>query len=197
MTWVISKGLLQLFKKYSEGLLDADSFKSLGEAHRAELKAWYAFLEGKLDAVIGTVGRVRTIIPQLKFDNFEKCLAIRCGLANNATCLVVLNHSRMTSKMLMRIPLAIVSALRYSIEVGLPDDTRITQLYYDLATESWPYLFTPTVNAFGYFVDRYVNLQTREVLTLADADEFLQVFQPDDDERLQLIIWPIFNRDAS
>jgi len=196
LTWAVGTALAQLFKKYSEGLLDADAIKSLGKTHRAELKAWYSVVEEKVNAVVTAAERVCTITPRLNLDNYEKCLAIRFGLAGDATCWVVLNHSRMTSAMLRRIPLAVVSALRHSIEVGLPDDTRAAQLYYDLKSESWPYLFTPTVNGFGNFVDRYINLQTGEVHTLSDADEFLNVFQPDDDERFQLIISPLFHRDA-
>ena len=190
LTWVVSTTLSQLFKKYIEGLLDADSVKKMGESHRAELKNWYSTVESQINSIVDSVERVRSITPIFTFQDHEECLALVFGLPNGASCYVVLNHPRMSSAMLKRIPQAVVNTLRYAIEDGLPADVRSAQSYYDRDTDSWPYLFIPTIDGFGSFVDRYVDLESRHVHTLLSADEFLLKFSPDEGERLQFVTSP-------
>jgi hypothetical protein len=163
LTWVVGGALNQLFKKYTEGLLDADSIKKMGESHRVELGSWYSMVENQVNLIINSVARIRSITPILTFQDYEECLALVFGLPNGAKCYVALNHCRMSSNMLKRIPLAVVNTLRYAIEDGLPEDVRVAQLYYDQGTDSWPYLFIPTIDGFGSFVDRYVDLESRQV----------------------------------
>ena len=191
LTWVVGITLSQLFKKYAEGLLDADSFKKMGESHRVELRNWYSTVENQINSIIDSVERIRSITPIFTFQDHEECLALVFGLPNGARCYIALNHCRMSSTMLKRIPQAVVNTLRYAIEDGLPEDVRVAQLYYDQGTDSWPYLFIPTLDGFGNFVDRYVDLESRHVHTLLSADEFLLKFCPDEGERLQLIISPL------
>ncbi len=117
---------------------------------------------------------------------------------NDVTLYVVLNHKRMNNELITALPVAISEVVRIITTIGLPEDNLKTiQLYPNFETNSWDYIFIPTNEAFGRYIDRYFNLQDEQFHNVGSLDEFKARFLPDDEEDFKLLITCNRNGDSS
>lgn len=101
----------------------------------------------------------------------------------------VLNHKKATQKLISELPLALVRAVgEVSLKRILITEPFTVQLYPNFETESWDYLFIPTVDGFGDFVDRYYDFSLNKTITLLSREQFYEQFDIDDSDTYKYII---------
>jgi len=163
-----------------EGLIGKDIFEEIGRKLR-----WGAFEQAN---------RLRFFLVEL----FERAISKnrdRYGAitivehVNDFSLYVVINHKRMNSNLIEKLPealaLAIIITANSDFEGGQP---HVIQLYPNFETESWDYMLMPTTKAFGNFIDRYFNLKNRTLHFLSSPDEFIRQFNPDDKDDFKFLI---------
>lgn len=74
------------------------------------------------------------------------------------------------------IPTALIKADSFFRKYGIPEDARLMQIFQDPETKKWKYLFLPSTEAFGSYIDRIVDLDTFELFRPADQKEFIEYF---------------------
>lgn len=117
---------------------------------------------------------------------------------NDFSLYVVLNHKRMTSNLMEKLPEAIALSIIVTANIDIEDDhPRIIQLYPNFETESWDYILMPTTQAFGKYIDRYFDLKDRTLYLLSSPDEFIKQFNPDDKDDFKFLISPNRDHDMS
>ncbi len=117
---------------------------------------------------------------------------------NDFSLYVVINHKKMNSNIIEKLPEAMALALIVTANTDFEDDLpRVIQLYPNFETESWDYIFMPTTQAFGNYIDRYFDLKDRTLHLLPSPDEFIKKFNPDDKDDFKFLISPKRNHDMS
>lgn len=182
--------LTPLVKKYFEGLLNADELKNLGEKHRLELANWYDKIGSNIKKLISPVAHSpKAVLPRYTFQGSEKAAALRVDFGE-IECFIVLNHTAINDELISKIPETITSIIHNLMSFGLPEETHVLQLYYDRKNREWRYLFMPTTNGFGNYIDRYVDLKTGELVHLNAPEDFVKTFFPDIQDRYKFLINP-------
>jgi len=70
------------------------------------------------------------------------------------------------------------------------DDIKVVQLYPNFDKQEWDYLFIPTENAFGNYIDRYYCFSENRIYYIVSAIDFIEKFQITDLDEYKLIIYP-------
>lgn len=177
-----------LLKKYFEGLLNADELKNLGSKHRAEIRDWFKKVEDNIRKLIAPI--IEDQKPSIFHTNFHiegKALALRVHF-RDVECFIVLNHATISKSLLDSVPQAVTKVINYLITHGVPEDTHVIQIYYDIESEEWRYLFMPTSQGFGSFIDRYVDFKTGELININRSDDFVKTFLPSVEDRLKFLV---------
>ena len=105
---------------------------------------------------------------------------------NDKTILVAINHSKMTDELLSHLPQALLKVFE---KINL-FETKICQLYPDFGIDEWRYLFIPTDEAFGNFVNLYYDLKEDKIYQVKSKQEFIKKFRLIEDDKYKLIISP-------
>lgn len=101
----------------------------------------------------------------------------------------VLNHKKATEKLIYELPEALVRAVGEISLMRIPvTEPFIVQLYPNFEKETWDYLFIPTVDGFGNFVNRYYDFTLNQTITLNTREEFYEKFDVDDRDTYKQII---------
>lgn len=189
-TFVIVPTLQSAVQKYLEGLLDFDGLKDLGEAHRKQIFIWFQRIGNEVLRLVRAVQEKQLLIRKpFTFQQKEEALALEIPTKFGNTY-IVLNHKYISSTLLENLPRAVVTAIRYLHE-NLPlEEAIVFQLYYDASSQDWIYLFAPTTQGFGHYIDRYIDLRTQQIKLVSSRSEFIKLFQPASEDELKFIISP-------
>jgi len=82
-----------------------------------------------------------------------------------------------------------MNALMFLNQYELPE-LKICQLYFDLRSRTWKYLFIPTSYGFGRWIDRYVDLDDEEIHIVSSQEEFIELFNLSSVDKYKFIINP-------
>lgn len=101
----------------------------------------------------------------------------------------VLNHKKSTEKLIAELPEAFVRAVGEVSLKRIPvTEPYIVQLYPNFETETWDYLFIPTVDGFGNFVDRYYDFNLNQAISINSRKEFYGKFDLNENDTYKYII---------
>jgi hypothetical protein len=176
---------LKLVEEFLKGLLGADYLKQFGK--------------GLLDAVIRDIGALsnyyysfyKVFIKNQKFN--PKSISIKEDF-EGYTIYAVLNASRMTEKLTKDLAGALVKTFALiSSKDLITEHPQILQLYPNFSTETWDYIFTPTTQAYGKFIDRYYDLKDNQYHFVASAEEFIDLFNVSSLDEYKFIISATFH----
>jgi hypothetical protein len=110
----------------------------------------------------------------------------------------VLNHKKSTENLISRLPNAFVRAVGEISLHRIPIENSFTvQLYPNFETETWDYLFIPTMSAFGNYIDRYYDFKLKKIVELHSREEFYQKFELDEDDIYKCIISAKYHEDRN
>ena len=110
---------------------------------------------------------------------------------NDVALHVVLNHKRMNTELISSLPFAIAKVTKEIMINGLPaDNPKVVQLFPNFQTDSWDYLFVPSVRTFGQFIDRYLDLRDGQYHTIHSSKEFKTLFPFDERDIFKFLITP-------
>jgi hypothetical protein len=188
--FVAAVAVKPIVAEYFKGLFNADELKELGQEHRIAAERLASAVRSKLKEIVSNVSAVfdsRPICLNLREPEDAIALVIEYG---PCPCYVVLNHARMTEALAADLPDAVIRVMEYLWANGLPDGARCLQLYFDEHDQVWRYLFVPTSRGFGRFIDRYIDLHTRQVHTLTSRSMFVHRFQPSVRDKHKFLIDP-------
>jgi hypothetical protein len=190
VTCVIFPTLQSAVQKYLDGLLGFDGLKDLGEAHRKQIVIFFQTIENKIHELIRAVQKKQlSITTSFTFEQKEEAFAIEIP-TKFGNIYVVLNHKHISPTLLEKLPRSVVVAIRYLHENPPLEEAICFQLYYDVLSQNWIYLFAPTTQSFGYYIDRYIDLQTQQIKLVSSRSEFIELFQPASEDELKFIISP-------
>lgn len=180
--------LTPLIKKYFEGLLNADELKNLGSKHRVEIRDWFKKVENNIAKLISPI--VDDSNPAIFHINSQvkgKALALRVHFGH-VECFIVLNHATISKSLIESVPRAVTNVINLLMIHGVPEDTHVIQIYYDIRSDEWRYLFIPTSQGFGNFIDRYIDFKTGELISINSSEEFVKTFLPSVEDRLKFLV---------
>jgi len=188
--FVMSATLGAAVKSYFAGLVGAEKAKRLGERHQQAILQW-------LDSVQEALGRIVTSAKRRlaeglvspRFGGKEQPIAIRMRLGP-IECFIVPNGIHVSNDALDRLPSAVIRMLRFIADVGLPEDSTVLQLCVDPMSGEWQYLLVPSINAFGRFVDRAIDLSTGRLITIRSAQEFIERFGVTEPDGIKFLVDP-------
>jgi len=171
---------MKIVDGFVEGVVGKDWFTELGKRTRSVASTKLQEFSSYLSELFSKVIRGNR--------NRYGAIAI-IEYIDDVTLYVVLNHKRMNSNLASSLPIAIARVFREISANGLPEDSaRVVQLYPNFETESWDYLFVPTTSTFGYFIDRYLDLQDGQYYFLHSIQDFRDKFCPDDFDLFKFLI---------
>jgi len=108
---------------------------------------------------------------------------------NGITFFVVLNHEKATKELIAELPNAIEKTLRkVFVEKIIDPQSSVIQLFPNFDASRWDYLFMPTYNGFGNFIDRYYDFSKEETIEIKSRKEFYSIFNLENDESHKYII---------
>jgi len=189
ISFVAGVAIRPVISKYFEGFFNADALKKLGEKHRQQIINWSTKLQDDIEIIIKAFERAyKTTVP-ITFQGKPEAVAI-CIHLGLSSFHIVLNHENVSPKLMRNLPKGVILALRYLAESSIPKDATALQLYFDKTSHSWKYLFMPTPQAFGRWIDRYVDLDTGQVVRITSQKEFIDKFKPSDNDQYKFLVDP-------
>ena len=189
-TFIIVPTVQSAVQKYLEGLLNFDGLKDLGEAHRKQVAIWFQKIGNEVRRLVRSVQENQFLIrKRFTFQQKEEALALEIP-TKFGSIYIVLNHEYTSPTLLENLPKAVVAAIRYLHEHPPLEESIVFQLYFDTSSQEWIYLFAPTTQGFGHYVDRYIDLRTQQIKLVSSRSEFIELFQPVPDDELKFIISP-------
>lgn len=165
---------------YLKGLLNEKWLKEKGELNRKQLIADFEQTKNFISAFY------KVFIQNKQGD--EKSITF-IEQFENCTIYVSLNNHDITTKLIDELANALVKTCGYislkQIELSEPF---VLQLYPNFKTESWDYLFTPTISAFGSYVDRYFDFRDNQTHYITSSEQFIELFDIRDTGEYKMII---------
>jgi hypothetical protein len=105
------------------------------------------------------------------------------------TIYAVLNYSQFSEKLARDLAEAIVKTFSLiSSKRMILESPKVLQLYPNFSTQTWDYVFAPTTQAYGKFIDRYYDFKDDEIHIVHTAEEFLDLFNVSDLDEYRFII---------
>jgi hypothetical protein len=179
-----------LLEKYFDGLFNADRLKKLGEHHRKEITEWLLKLENDFSRLLDALhSNLQLLHASFTFDGKEEAIVLEIP-TYSGTLYVILNHKEMSPRLISSLPKGILSSLRFLCEEGFSERVVAFQLYYDRQSEQWVYLLAPTVEGFGNYIDRYVDLRDGEIRYIDSQADFIRKFCPVPDDTYKFLVSP-------
>lgn len=169
-----------IIEGYIKGLVNENYFKSLGEKNRIAITASLIEIKNYLSTLY------KVFILEKKSDAEAIALVEQIG---HVTLYVALNGENVTAKLIDNLGEALVKTYGYvslgylNIEVPY-----VIQLFPNFDTDTWDYLFIPTVEAFGNYVNRYFHFKDNKYHFIYSAEEFIEKFETADFDDYKYII---------
>ncbi len=172
-----SKPILEAFLK---GFFDEEYFKKQGSNLRKEL------LEELRNLRIYLVSLHNAFF----FNKLDDCYAISMvEHIDGVVYYAVLNHKKSTETLIKRLPNAFVRAVGEISLKRIPvEEPYIVQLYPNFETESWDFLFIPTVIGFGNYVNRYYDFAVGSIVEVDSKEDFYSKFDLEEEDMYKFII---------
>ncbi len=175
--------------KYLDGLLNTDAIKKAGANHRQEIIS----LSKSAITTLRDLCNKLSVMVQNGLDG----IALNSDLAvtlifqiEDLSCYVTVNQRGLKNLAVSFIPEAIDRVVQLKSIGFIPHDAHTSQLFFDSDSGSWRYLFIPTNEGFGKYIDRYVNLENGEISSLSGNQEFIERFSPSHEDKLKFLISP-------
>lgn len=169
-----------IIEGYLKGLTNESYFKDKGEQHRFVLKNEIISIKSYLNAFYQVFIR--------KYQDTDKSIAI-VERIDNCTIYVVINSKKVTEKLINNLAEALVKTCSY-IALKLIDieESCVVQLYPNFSTQTWDYLFAPTIQAFGKYIDRYYDFKDNQFYEIDSAKEFIEKFNIDNIDDYKFVV---------
>jgi hypothetical protein len=167
---------------YLKGLMGETFFKNIGERHQLLFSDEIEHLKNYLKAFYDVFIAKKTMNTQsiAIVENVEDCMLY-----------VTLNSHSVSEKLQNHLADALVRTFALiSLKLIETTDPKVIQLYPNFDTQEWDYLFIPTINAFGKYIDRYYCFSENKIYSINSASEFIEKFQITDIDEYKLIINP-------
>jgi len=94
----------------------------------------------------------------------------------------------MSVDLIETLPEAIALSILVMGNIDIGRTPRAIQLYPNFQTDTWDYIFIPTPRAFGNYIDRFFDVKKRSLESLSSPDDFINKFNPDEEDVLKFII---------
>jgi hypothetical protein len=158
-----------IIEGYIKGLVNENYFKNLGEKNRIAITASVIEIKNYLSAFY------EVFILEKKSDTKAIALIEQIG---NVTLYVALNGENVTAKLIDNLGEALVKTYGY-VSLGYLniEAPYVIQLFPNFDTDTWDYLFVPTVEAFGNYINRYFNFNDNKYHFIYSAEEFIEKFE--------------------
>lgn len=173
--------IVEAAKNYAGGFIGLDWFNKIGQESRKMVKFQLEYLRSFLRDTFN-----EKIISN--DHHIERAISLVIHV-DETTLYVVLNHSKMNQDLINTLPEGLARAICYLENNNIGDDyVNTSQLYPNFDESSWDYLFVPTKESFGNYVDRYIDLKTGKMHVLNSTEHFTDKFKIDEDDKYKLII---------
>ena len=190
VAFAIVPTLQSAIQKYLEGLLSLDDLKNLGEDNRKQIFRWLQNIEYRVSRLVREIQAKQFLIKKtFAFQRKEEALALEIP-TKFGTIYIVLNHKYASPAILENLPSGLIAAIRYLHENPSLEEAVVFQLYYDINSQQWAYLFAPSLYGLGRHIDRYVDLRTQEVKQISSQSEFARLFQPASEDEFKYLVSP-------
>jgi hypothetical protein len=177
--------VLTNFQAYSKGLIGEDWFKKLGIKTRQEIEAEIIQAKAFVEAYFEVFVKDK--------ENRQEAFVITENIGE-VTLFVVINHYNMNNELLEKLPKALVDTYG-RISLGyIKIESNTCQLFPDFENNEWRYLFTPTLQGFGNFVDQYFDLKTNRLIKINSKLDFANRFNLNEEDKYKIIINSLIER---
>ena len=165
---------------YIKGLMNETYYKNLGEKHRKTVFNSLRETKSYLSAFY------EIFISSKKFNKEAIAIVEHIG---HITLYVALNGENVTNELIDNLGEAMVKTYGY-ISLGYLniETPHVIQLFPNLDTNTWDYLFIPTVEAFGNYINRYFDYKDNKFHFIYSAEEFIEKFEAADFDDYKYII---------
>jgi len=187
---VTTATLGKVLESYFSGLLRTEEAKLIGQQHRTIIKQCLRNVEKGLQEIVIEIKdwlKLEVVFPHIS--GKEQLLAIQFQLGRT-TCYIVLNQPHITEEALDTLPNAIIRVIRLITEIGIPQDATVVQLYFDPKSGDWRYLLAPTIEGFGHFIDRVIDIRTGQCIIISSADNFIKFADITPDDGFKFLVDP-------
>lgn len=181
---IIKEIVQPIVREYVNGLINKSFFKGIGEKHRLLIIDKIVHIKNYFTAFYNVFIAKKTFTSKAiaLVENIDDCILY-----------VTLNDSKMSEKLLENLADALVRTYALvSLRLIEIEQPKVIQLYPNFDTQEWDFLFIPTVNAFGKYVDRYYCFSNNQISQIENADDFIKKFKITDIDEYKFIINPTF-----
>jgi len=181
--YALVKALMKpIAEGYVKGFVNEPLFEKIGIRHRLaikkEIKQIKNFLKAFYEVFIVKKTTESESIALVEY--IEDC-----------TLFVTLNSYQISEKLINNLAEALVKTFALvSLKIIDVEHPKVIQLYPNFESQEWDYLFVPTVNAFGKFIDRYYCFSEEKMHSIFSANDFIEKFQITDMDDYKFIINP-------
>jgi hypothetical protein len=175
--------------KYLDGLLNTDAIKAVGTRHRQKILALSQSGAAEIRSLCQKINLMMGSGLADAFHGDELAITLILPIENLA-CYIVLNQEGVDAQSLDVIPDAINLLLELKISGAIPNDAHTSQLFFDVESNSWRYLFIPSSEGFGQHIDRFIDLKNGVILPVKNRLEFIDRFHPSTNDRLKFLVSP-------
>lgn len=181
LTFVVLKNSIA----FAEGFIGEEWFKNLGKTTRQELASEIIQAKNFIKAYYEIF---------VKNNDITQEAFVISETIGEVNLFVVINHYRMTEELLNKLPQALVDCYG-KISLGyIKIHSNTCQLFPDFATDEWRYLFNPSYQGFGNYVDQYFDLEVNKQFKIKTKAEFLEKFNLNNQDKYKLIINALIER---
>jgi hypothetical protein len=169
-----------VYEAFLKGVLNENYIKQLGESVRKEMLMQISDVGNYISAFYKVfISKKQDIREAIVFiEQFE-----------NYTIYVVLNEHRATQKLADGAVEALVKLCSFIALTQIETESPfVLQLYPNYATETWDYVFVPTAQAYGKFIDKYFDFGDNSFHYIDSAEEFINKFEITDFDEYKFII---------
>lgn len=177
--------VLTSIQAFAKGFFGEDWLKNLGQSTRNELVSEIIRAQSFIKAYY------EVFVKNKK--NKQEAFLISESIGE-VTLYVVINHFKMSERLLDKLPQALVDTYG-KISLGyIHVESNTCQLFPDFENDEWRYLFNPTYQGFGNFVDKYFDLRENRQYKINSKSEFINRFNLISEDKYKLIINPLLER---
>lgn len=175
--------------KYLDGLVNTDAIKAVGIRHRQKILALSQSAATEMRHLCKKLDLMMKNGLTAAFRGNELAVTLILPI-ENLTCYIVLNQEGVETQSLEIIPEAVNRLLELKMSGAIPEDAHSSQLFFDPESKFWRYLFIPSNQGFGQYIDRFIDLKTGIVFPVKNKQEFIDRFNPSWNDRLKFLVSP-------